>query len=123
MPHDWLEFSEWLDQTYPDKIGLTPSARRLASSPEFEDVAVVARSITWLASVQRDRRINGGGTLRDESIKSDILNAPCGGDAYRTKWKGRSYEVDYHVKNGAMFVIPNDAYAFTISGIRNFSKQ
>jgi len=100
LPQEWSEFSEWLDQTYPDKIVLTPSARRLARSPEFEDVSLVARSITWLATVQHERRINGGGPLRDENIENGILNAPCGGDAYSINWKGRSYEVDYHVKNG-----------------------
>lgn len=100
IPQDWSEFGDWLDQTYPDKIALSPAARRLARSPEFEDVALVARSIVWLATVQHDRRINGGGPLRDENIESGILNAPCGGDSYSTNWKGRSYEVDYHVKNG-----------------------
>ena len=100
IPQEWSEFSEWLDQTYPDKIVLTPSARRFARSPEFEDVALVARSIAWLATIQHDRRINGGGRLRDESIEGGILNAPCGGDTYSTNWKGRSYDVDWHVKNG-----------------------
>lgn len=100
MPQEWSEFSDWLDQTYPDKVVLTPSARRLVRSPEFEDVSLVARTIVWLATVQHERRIKGGGPLRDEYIESGILNAPCGGDTYNTNWKGRSYEVDYHIKNG-----------------------
>lgn len=100
LPQAWAEFTDWLDQTYPDKVVLTPSARRLARSPEFDDVSLVARSITWLATVQHDRRINGGGPLRDENIENGILNAPCGGDTYRTSWKGRSYDVEWHVKNG-----------------------
>lgn len=100
LPMEWSEFIDWLDQTYPDKVALTPLARRMVRSPEFEDVSLVARSITWLATAQHDRRVNGGGSLRDESIESGIQNSPCGGDTYTTNWKGRSYEVDWHIKNG-----------------------
>ncbi len=100
LPQDWSEFTDWLDQTYPDKVLLTPAARRMTRSPEFEDVTLVARAIAWLATVQHDRRINGGGSLRDVPIESGILNSPCGGDTYSTDWKGRRYDVDWHVKTG-----------------------
>ncbi|MBY6138358.1 hypothetical protein KUV26_02815 [Leisingera daeponensis] len=100
LPQVWSEFTDWLDQTYPDKVLLTPAARRMARSPEFEDVTLVARAIAWLATVQHDRRINGGGSLRDVPVENGILNSPCGGDTYSTDWKGRRYEVDWHVKNG-----------------------
>lgn len=100
LPQEWSDFTDWLDQTYPDKVLLTPSARRMARSPEFEDVTLVARSIAWLATVQHDRRINGGGSLRDVQVEDGILNSPCGGDTYAADWKGRRYEVDWHVKTG-----------------------
>ncbi len=101
FPQKWSEFTDWLDKCFPDRVLLTPAARRMVRSPEFEDVALVARSIEWLANEQHDRRINGGGSLRgDVQIEGGILNAPCGGDKYAADWKGRSYEVDWHVKNG-----------------------
>ncbi|WP_417812375.1 hypothetical protein [Thalassospira alkalitolerans] len=101
LPQEWSEFTDWLDETYPDKVLLTPAARRMARSPEFEDVTQVARAIEWLATVQHERRINGGGSLRDVSIENGILNSPCGGDTYATEWKGRRYDVDWHVKTGS----------------------
>lgn len=100
LPQEWSEFTDWLDQTYPDKVLLTPAARRMARSPEFVDVVLVARSISWLATVQHDRRVNGGGSLRDVQIENGILNSPCGGDTYAADFKGRRYDVDWHVKTG-----------------------
>lgn len=100
LPQDWSEFTDWLDHTYPDKILLTPAARRMARSPEFEDVTLVARSIEWLATVQHDRRVNGGGSLRDVQVENGIQNSPCGGDTYAVDWKGRRYDVDWHIKSG-----------------------
>ncbi|MFU1476994.1 hypothetical protein ACM25N_04535 [Roseovarius sp. C7] len=32
LPKDWSEFTDWLDQSYPDKVLLTPAARRMARS-------------------------------------------------------------------------------------------
>jgi hypothetical protein len=100
LPQEWSEFTDWLDQTYPDKVLLTPAARRMVRSPEFEDVTLVARAIAWLATVQHDRRVNGGGSLRDVQVENGILNSPCGGDTYAADWKGRRYDVDWHIKNG-----------------------
>lgn len=100
LPQDWSELPDWLDQTFPDRIVLTPSARRTIRSPEFEDVALVARAITWLATDQHQRRLDGGGSTRDEVIEPGISNAYCGGDTYETVWQGRRYEVDQHIKNG-----------------------
>jgi len=100
FPQDWSEFSDWLDQTFPDRVVLTSAARRLVRNPEFEDVGAVARAINWLATDQHLRRLNGGGSTRDEVIEPGIMNAYCGGDTYETVWQGRRYEVDQHVKNG-----------------------
>lgn len=100
LPQEWSKFIDWFDQTYPDRVVLTPAARRLVRNPEFEDVPLVARAVKWLATVQHDRRVNGGGSLRDVSVENGVLNSPCGGDSYDAHWQGRRYEVDWHIKNG-----------------------
>ncbi|WP_417548566.1 hypothetical protein [Marinobacter segnicrescens] len=99
-PLEWGDFLDWLDQTYPDRVLLTPAARRMAKNPEYENVELVARAITWLATDQHDIRVNGGGSLREVEVESGIRNAACGGDTYQTDWKGRRYDVDWHIKNG-----------------------
>ncbi|MFD0979295.1 hypothetical protein [Tropicimonas aquimaris] len=100
QPQEWPEFLEWLDEAYPDKVVLTPGARRMVRSPEFEDVSQVARAVTWLATEHFDVRVNGGVSLRDAVLEEGIRNAPCGGDAYDTFWKGRRWNVDWHIKTG-----------------------
>lgn len=100
LPQEWAEFTDWLDNTYPDRVALTPAARRMVSNLEFEDVAQVARAIAWLATVQHSHRLTGGGSTREEWIETGVKNAYCGGDMYKMLWKGRRYEVDQHIKNG-----------------------
>ena len=100
LPKKWTEFISWLDQTYPDKVVLTPAARRLTRLPEFEDVELVARSITWLATVQHERRLHGGGDLANEQVENGIWNSLCGGDRYSTDWRGRRHDVNWHIKSG-----------------------
>lgn len=98
FPLEWGDFVDWLDQTYPDRVLLTPSARRMLKSPEYENVELVARSIAWLATEHHETRVNGGGPLRDVTVENGIINASCGGDTYPTDWKGRRYDVDWHIK-------------------------
>lgn len=101
LPQAWPEFLDWIDQTYPDRVVLTPAARRMVRSPEFEDVTCVAQSIVWLATKYRECRVEGrGGTLRDAPVIDGVRNAPCGGDTYDTYWNGRKCEVDWHIKSG-----------------------
>lgn len=99
LPMEWKDFLDWVDLTYPDRIALTPSARRLVREPEFEDVTQVARAVSWLATVQHERRVAGGGRLNDERVENGVLNARCGSDVYSTDWRGRRYEVDQHIKS------------------------
>ena len=87
-PLKWPEFLDWIDQVYPDKISLTAAARRMTRAPKFEDIALVTRCIDWLATVQHETRIGGGGSLRDVSIEKGIINSPCGGDEYSINWQG-----------------------------------
>lgn len=100
LPEKWSEFVNWLDQTYPDKVVLTPAARRLTRSPAFDDVALVARSINWLASVQYKRRLEGGGRLANKQVESGVWNSHCGGDTYSVVWRGRHHDVKWHIKSG-----------------------
>lgn len=100
LPQEWQEFLDWLDLTYPDKVVLTPRARRMVRSPEFEDVAQVARAVVWLATEHFDTRVNGGVTLRDAALEAGIRNASCGGDTYEIFWKERRRSVDWHIKTG-----------------------
>jgi hypothetical protein len=100
LPQDWSEFLDWLDQTFPDRVVLTPTARKMVRNPEYEDVGLVARAVSWLANEQHLRRLEGGGTTRDEEIEAGIRNAFCGGDSYETSWQGRRYKVDQHIKTG-----------------------
>ncbi len=100
LPQAWGEFVDWVDGTYPDRVVLAPSARRMVKSAAFEDVEAVARSVAWLATEHYDRRVDGGGSMRDVQIENGVRNSPCGGDTYKTNWRDRSYDVDWHVKNG-----------------------
>ena len=46
------------------------------------------------------RRIDGGGSTRDEMIETGMYNACCGGDSYQALWKGRRYEVGQRIGSG-----------------------
>ena len=100
IPITWADFQDWVNASFPDKIILTPNARRTARKPEYEDVNTVARCVSWLVEVARIRFLNGGGTLREESVELGVRNTPCGGDAYTAEWHGQSRKVDWHIKNG-----------------------
>lgn len=101
LPSNWDEVVEWCEKTYSDAVAFTPNARRMArSAPVYEDVGLVTRAITWLATQHRDIRLNGGGSLRDFPLGNGIINANCGGDTYSADWKGGRYDVDWHIKNG-----------------------
>lgn len=101
LPLEWGDFVDWLGKTYPDRVLLTPSARRMLKSPDYENVELVARSIAWLATEHHETRVKGGGSLRDVAVESGIINASCGGDTYPTDWKGRRYDVDWHIKTNS----------------------
>ncbi len=100
-PDSWSDLLNWCDVELAGQLVLTPSARRTAKSPQFEDVQLVARCLLWLANICRTRRLKGGeGTLREETVEDGIRNSPCGTDAYDFKWQERQYTADWHIKNG-----------------------
>lgn len=100
LPESWTDFADWCDEALAGRLALTPSARRSLKAPAFGDPATAARCLLWLATICRDRRLNGGGSLRDELVQPGIRNCLCGGDAYDVSWQGRPYTADWHIKNG-----------------------
>jgi hypothetical protein len=80
---------------------LASQARAGVRSPKFENIELAARCLLWLANEYRDRRLNGGdGTLLNVTIEAGIKNAPSGNDEFSIAWRGETYNVDWHIKNG-----------------------
>jgi len=101
VPAHWSELADWCEENLRDRLVLTPAARKGMKAPLFDDVAVVARCLRWLAESCLQRRIEGGaGSLRDEVIEEGVRNSPCGSDKYFFDWQGRRLTADWHVKNG-----------------------
>ena len=101
LPESWQELPDWCDEYLSGRLVLTPPARRGAKSPEFSDVAMLARCLLWLASDCRDQRASGGGgSINNRSIMDGIQNASCGSDAYDFDWNGRRFSADWHIKSG-----------------------
>jgi hypothetical protein len=99
-PTAWNEFAEWCDQHLAGRVVLHPRARREVKDACFGEVAVAASCLLWLANEYRDQRVKGGtGDLRGP-IASGLENCRCGDDSFRVDWRGRSAEVEWHIKNG-----------------------
>lgn len=101
IPETWDNFAEWCDRALEGRVALMSSARRGVKAPFYEQPAVVARSLLWLANTYRDARIAGGdNSLRDFFLEEGVKNAPCGGDSYKTKWQENNVDVEWHIKGG-----------------------
>lgn len=100
LPSKWPEFEEWCDQALVGRVSLTGAARRGAKKALFGDVEQAARCLLWLASVCRDRLLEGGGSLRDELVEDGIYNAPCGSDEFKFNWQSIRLGADWHIKTG-----------------------
>lgn len=100
LPAGWPDFAEWCDENLVGRLVLAPSARRGVKKPAFEEAALAARCLLWLANECRDRRIDGGGSLTDAAIEDGVRNAPCGSDRFEFEFRGRRLAADWHVKNG-----------------------
>lgn len=101
LPQRWAEFVGWCDANFAGRLALAPAARRGTRQPEFDDVALAARSLVWLATTYRDGRRNGAdGDFRDHYFEEGIRNSPCGGDEFDFDWQGRRHTADWHIKNG-----------------------
>ena len=101
LPQSWTDFIDWCDVDLAGRVVLAPPARNGVRKPEFEDVAVAARCLLWLANDYRDRRLEGGeGSLRDHVLEAGVINSPSGTDAFRIWWQGQQHTADWHIKNG-----------------------
>ena len=99
-PTNWDEFAEWCDAVFSGKLALAPSARRGLRKALFQDVAVAANCVRWLAEDARNRFVDGGGALANIPVFDGITNAPCGGDEYTFDYQGRRLSANWHLKNG-----------------------
>ncbi|MEM8557887.1 MAG: hypothetical protein AAGG50_08685 [Bacteroidota bacterium] len=100
LPTAWADLLDWVEASFADRLHFTPGARKMSRNPEYEDVEAVARALRWLATEAYQRRVEGGGSLRDATVEPGVRNSLCGGDEYRTAWRGRTHMVDWHIKNG-----------------------
>jgi hypothetical protein len=100
LPSNWEDFANWADVALAGKLVLTPNARRQTRSPQFENVDLAARCLTWLGSVCRKRRLDGGGELQDQIVEEGVRNAHCGSDEFDFDWQGLRYTADWHIKSG-----------------------
>jgi len=101
FPTGWADFVDWCDIQLAGRLVLSPRARSNLRAPKFEDFALAARCLVWLATVARDRRLQGGdGSLSDVTVEPGIRNAHCGADQFNVTWQGQPYTADWHIKNG-----------------------
>lgn len=100
LPESWDDLAEWCDSYLVGRLILSSSARRSMKKPKFEDVSLVARSLIWLATECRDRRIEGGGSVNNFVIEKSLWNASCGDDAYQFDFQAKRLVADWHIKNG-----------------------
>ncbi len=101
LPDNWDGFVSWCDEQLAGRVQLTPQARDQVRNARFEDVRLAARCLLWLANDYRDARIEGAGkNLNDWVIEPGVKNAHCGSDEFEFQWQGKTWHVDWHIKNG-----------------------
>jgi hypothetical protein len=101
LPITWEDFDYWCDLNLAGRVVLAPPARKGVRRPLFDEVALAARCLLWLANEYRDRRLTGGeGTLLDHALEPGVRNSPCGADEFRVWFRGQQYTADWHIKNG-----------------------
>lgn len=99
-PETWEDFTTWCDEALAGHLVLGPQARRGVKKATFGSPSVAAECLYWLAFEGRRRRMEGGGTMANESIKRGIANAPCGNDSFEFVWQERRMTADWHIKSG-----------------------
>jgi hypothetical protein len=99
-PDSWRDFEGWCNSELVGRVVLTGPALNGCKKARYSNVQQVARCLTWLATICRDRFLNGGGSLRDAVVDDGIRNAPCGSDEFTFSWQGQRLAADWHVKNG-----------------------
>lgn len=100
LPAEWSEFEDWCEVALVGRVVLTGAAKRGCKKALYTDVEQVARCLLWLANECPKRFLEGGGSLRDETIEDGIRNAPCGKDEFTFNWQGQRLSANWHVKTG-----------------------
>ncbi len=101
IPTKWDSFEDWCDTNLAGRVTLSPQARRGVRNPEFEDTALAARCLLWLANEFRSEKLHESeGSLRDRTIEQGVINAHCGSDSFEIDWQGKLCDVNWHIKNG-----------------------
>ena len=101
LPVSWVEFSDWCDRHFADRVRLSSHARRGIAQAEFGQVDVAAKSLLiWLANDYRDQRLTGGGQDMRQPVVSGVRNDRCGADSFLFKWRDKTVNVEWHIKNG-----------------------
>jgi hypothetical protein len=101
LPEDWNNFIDWCDEQLAGRVLLSPQARDGIHNAQFEDPAAAARCLRWLANEYRDARVEGAGkSLNEWSIEAGIKNAHSGSDEFDFQWQGKTWRVEWHIKNG-----------------------
>ena len=104
FPTAWEQFAPWCDENLGQRVSLAGDVRRELSGAEFEDVALAARCIHWLAHDYRENRLRGGDPHRHGrilDINEGVFNLPCEADCFVCKWGGQHHRVKWHLRCGA----------------------
>ena len=101
FPTAWEQFVPWCDANLGESVSLAGDVRQELNGAEFEDVALAARCIQWLAHDYRENRLRGGdphrhGRIRD--IDEGVFNLPCEADC---NWGGQHHRVEWCLQCGA----------------------
>lgn len=100
LPKKWSDFEEWCNQALVGSVSFTSAAKSGCKKPLFRNVEQAARCLLWLADKCRNRLLNGGGSLRDETVEDGIRNASCGGDKFMFNWQSQQICAEWHIKTG-----------------------
>jgi hypothetical protein len=99
-PETWSQVAKWIDGNLAGLVAISPRARRNSKSPQFGDISLVVRCLTWLAETAHEAFLTGGGSIREAEVETGIRNAHCGGDQFDFDWQGNKYTADWHIKTG-----------------------
>ena len=104
FPTAWEQFARWCDENLGERVSLAGEVRRALRGAEFEDVALAARCIHWLAHDYRDECLRGGNPHMHgciHQIDESVYNLPCDADCLVCKWGGQHHPVKWHLQCGA----------------------
>lgn len=100
LPETWPHVAKWIDENLAGLVVIAPRARKNLKKPQFGDIGLVVRCLTWLAEIAHEVFSAGGGSVREAEVEEGIRNAHCGSDQFDFDWQGNKYTAEWHIKNG-----------------------